>query len=162
TQPPTPAPPPTVTQFPTAALDRELVGVQGFFMFNDGVLRAHSLDMVAYDLGAGWIKQQVVWKDFEYEKDRYSKEMWHVLDEVCNLARDRGHKFLLSIHTARHWALASQEEEGPPVDFTEYREFVNDVVLRYQGKVDAVEFRHVPNLRREWIGAPLDGAEYVR
>ncbi|NLH08756.1 MAG: LysM peptidoglycan-binding domain-containing protein [Chloroflexi bacterium] len=162
TQPPTPAPPPTVTQFPTAALDRELVGVQGFFMFNDGVLRAHSLDMVAYDLGAGWIKQQVVWKDFEYEKDRYSKEMWHVLDEVVNLAKDRGLKVLLSIHTAPDWARATQEEEGPPVDFAEYSEFVKDVVLRYKGKVHAVEIWNEPNLRREWNGAPLNGAEYVR
>lgn len=156
------AAPPTPTRAPQTALNRTAVGVQGFFMFEDERLRAAALDRAAYDLGVGWIKQQVAWEQFEYEKDRYSDVMWVVLDEVVHLADERGLNVMLSIATAPDWARATTEEDGPPIDFAEYNEFVKDVVLRYKGKVQAVEIWNEPNLRREWNGAPLTGAEYVR
>lgn len=163
TQVPTDAPPPpTSTPNPTDALIRSRMGVQGHFMLEDAALRERLFDMAAYDVGFGWVKQQVRWDLFEYMNDQYSDVMLATLDEVVDDAENRGMNVLLSIAKAPDWARPTTEGDGPPIDHAEYYEFVKDIVQRYKGKVQAVEIWNEPNLRVEWTGAPMHGAEYVR
>lgn len=161
-EPTTPPEPPTPTVEVGDAIVRSRFGVQGHFLLQDGDRRARLLDMAAYDVGFGWVKQQVPWNEFEYREDQYSDVMWEALDAVVDDAYNREMDVLLSIAKAPDWARTSTEEDGPPVDYAEYGEFVGAVVARYKYKLDAIEIWNEPNLGREWRGAPLSGAEYVR
>jgi len=113
-------------------------------------------------VGFGWVKQQVSWDEFEYMNDRYSDVMLHTLDEAVDDAENRGLNVLLSIAKAPDWARPTAEADGPPIDYNEYYEFVKFIVQRYKGKVQAVEIWNEPNLRVEWTGGTMHGAEYVR
>lgn len=159
---PTSPPAPTATPYTGTTLVRSKMGIQGHFMLEDSALRERLFDMVAYEAGFGWVKQQVRWDQYEYLPDKYSDVMLATLDEVVDDAENRGMNVLLSIVKAPDWARATTEEDGPPIDYQQYHEFVKDIVQRYKGKVQAVEIWNEPNLRLEWNGAPLSGAEYVR
>lgn len=162
TQEPTPLPEPSPTLATGGALNSSLMGVQGHFMLDDEELRGRLLDIVAYDVGFGWVKQQVAWSEFEYRKDQYSDVMMNTLDLVVDDASNRGMNVMLSIAKAPDWARSTTEEDGPPIDYAEYAEFVRDLMGRYKGKVQAIEIWNEPNLRREWNGGTLSGAEYVQ
>ncbi len=167
--PPTVAPlSPTATpaQTPTpsiaeGALIRSRIGIQGHFLIEDNQ-RRQLLDMVAFDLRAGWVKQQVEWAEFEYAPGQYSDEMVSALDAFVHDAFQRGLNVMLSIAKAPDWARTTTEADGPPVDYAAYNNFVKFIVLRYKYMLSAIEIWNEPNLRREWTGAPISGTEYVR
>ncbi len=157
--PPTPSP--TSTPASEGALMRSKLGIQGHFLLDDQQ-RAYLLDMVAYDLGFGWVKQQVKWEEFEYAPGKYSDVMLEALDLFVDDAYNRNLRVMLSIAKAPDWARSTTEEDGPPVDYNAYYEFIKFIVQRYKFKLNAVEIWNEPNLGREWRGAPLSGSEYVR
>jgi LysM repeat protein len=162
---PTVAPPtptvetPTITA-PQGALLRSRLGIQGHFSVSDDQ-RRQLLDMVAYDLGFAWVKYQVNWALIEYAPDQYSAEL-DALDAFMQQAYTRNLRILLSVTKAPDWARATTEEDGPPVDYNAYYDFIKFLVLRYKYQIAAIEIWNEPNLRREWNGAPLSAADYVR
>jgi LysM repeat protein len=156
---PTPLPP---TRVPENALSRSLLGVQGFFFVESAEHRQRLLDMVAYEAGFGWVKQQIRWDEFEYLPGQYNQDMLAGLDAFMQDAFQRDLRILLSISTAPDWARSTTEQHGPPVNYTDYANFVWFIVDRYKYRLSAIEIWNEPNLQREWYGAPLNGAEYVR
>jgi len=153
--PPSPAP----VEIPEGALRRSLLGIQGHFLVPDET-RNTLLDMVAYDLQFGWVKIQVDWSLIEYAPGQYSS----ILDELDLFMDDalhRGLSVLLSVAKTPDWARPTTEEDGPPADYRTYYEFLRFLALRYKYRIQAIEVWNEPNLRREWNGAPLSGAEYV-
>jgi LysM repeat protein len=164
----TPSPmPPTASQpstaitveVPEGALRRSLLGIQGHFLIPEAA-RDRLLDMVAYDLEFGWVKVQVDWSLIEYAPGQYSS----ILDELDLFMDDalhRGLHVLLSVVKAPDWARPTTEEDGPPANYEDYYHFLTFLVLRYKYRIQAIEIWNEPNLRREWNGAPLSGAEYV-
>lgn len=171
TSPPTPEPTPTSEEseeeddqpieIPEGALLRSHFGVQGHFLIDD-LRRERLLDLAAYNIEFGWIKQQVPWDQIEYGPDQYSDVMLESLDKFVDDAFNRRVNIMLSIVKAPDWARSTTEEDGPPINYDDYNDFVKFIVLRYKGKIDAIEVWNEPNLGREWRGAPLNGAEYVR
>lgn len=156
-----PIPSPTPPQVQEGALLRSKLGIQGHFLVDDQQ-RAYLLDMVAYDLGFGWVKQQVKWDEFEYAPGKYSDVMVEALDLFVDDAFNRNLRVMLSVAKAPDWARSTTEEDGPPVDYNAYYEFIKFLVQRYKFKLNAIEIWNEPNLGREWRGAPLSGSEYVR
>lgn len=147
---------------PEGALIRSRMGIQGHFLIADDELRQQMLDMAAYDIGFGWIKQQVRWDEFEWLRGNYSEEMLQALDKFVHDAYQRDMRILLSIAHAPDWARSTTEEDGPPVDYNDYYNFIGFIVARYKYMLSAIEVWNEPNLGREWRGAPLNGGEYVR
>ena len=107
-----------------------------------------------------WIKHQIEWKEFEPSKGQY---LWDPIDGVVGAAHEAGLNVLLSVVKAPDWARGGRtEEDGPPVNYVDYGDFVAAMAQRYCGRVQAYEIWNEQNLRREWnTGKPLSAAEYV-
>jgi hypothetical protein len=88
--------------------------------------------------------------------------MLTALDLFVDDAYNRNLRVMLSVAKAPDWTRSTTEEDGPPVDYNTYYEFLKFLVQRYKFKLSAVEIWNEPNLGREWRGAPLSGSEYVR
>jgi LysM repeat protein len=143
------------------ALARSKLGIQGHYLIDDDE-RTQLLDRAAYDLEFGWVKQQIRWDEFEYAQDRYSDVMVETLDLFMDDAQNRDLKILLSVVAAPDWARSTTEEDGPPINYEDYNDFIKWIVLRYKTKLTAIEIWNEPNLGREWRGGTLSGGEYVQ
>ena len=107
-----------------------------------------------------WIKHQIEWKEFEQSKGHY---LWEPIDHMVDIAHQTGLNVLLSVVKAPDWAREGRtEEDGPPVNYDDYGDFVAAMAQRYCGKVQAYEIWNEQNLRREWnTGRDLSAQEYV-
>ncbi|MEO8611636.1 MAG: LysM peptidoglycan-binding domain-containing protein [Chloroflexota bacterium] len=103
-------------------------------------------DQVA-SLGVSWVKQEILWKDFEPVKGEID---FDTIDAIVNSLHDKNLNILLTISAAPSWARSSTDENGPPDNFADYATFVGSLATRYVGKVQAYEIWNEPNLRREW------------
>ena len=150
TAPATSTPPTTSTPVP-----KPNVGVQGQFIGPEGDAGIK----LAAELGVGWIKQQVDWNSTEYARGLYH---WGELDHLVAEAQPCGLKIMLSVARAPGFSRPEPvEEDGPPSDFSIFRDFLFALAKRYQGRVAAYELWNEPNLRREWRGFDLSAAKFV-
>jgi hypothetical protein len=131
------------------------IGVQGQFIGPDGDAGVKS----ASNLGVGWIKQQVDWNSTEYARGLYH---WGELDHVVAEAQQSGLKILFSVARAPGFSRPEPvEEDGPPSNFSIFRDFMFALSNRYRGNVAAYELWNEPNLRREWRGFDLSAEKFV-
>jgi hypothetical protein len=121
----------------------------------------------AQNLGLTWVKFQFAWDLMEPEQGVMSETAYRYRLFVQR-ARENGFKIMVSIAKAPDWARNSAEEDGPPRDPQLLANFISQFLglLRTDilGKsyIDAIEVWNEPNLRREWNGGTLSGAEYMR
>jgi hypothetical protein len=114
---------------------------------------------LAANLGVGWIKQQIDWNSVEYARGLYR---WGELDQVVATAQQHHLKILFSVARAPGFSRPEPvEEDGPPSDFSIFRDFMHALSKRYAGRVSAYELWNEPNLRREWRGFDLSAAQFV-
>ncbi len=111
-------------------------------------------------LGFRWIKLQIRWATIESQPGVID---WGGLDGAAAQANGAGYKLLFSVVTAPAWARGGRiEEEGPPVNYGDYGNFVGAIAQRYCGQVHAIEVWNEQNLRREWnTGRKLSAREYL-
>lgn len=111
-------------------------------------------------LGFKWIKLQVRWA---WQEPQPGVVDWGPLDGAASQAKAAGKKLLFSVVTAPTWARGGRtEEDGPPVNYADYANFVGGIAQRYCGQVDAIEVWNEQNLKREWnTGRRLSAKEYV-
>jgi polysaccharide biosynthesis protein PslG len=155
----TPGPSPT----PGPILRSALMGIQIHgYLKDDEWLR-----MLAYskDLGMGWVKVQVQWKELE-PADGVFNELYSAMVLNVQRARLQGFRTLVSIAKAPGWARPRsvfETDDGPsdsPQDFADFvGRFVHDAKPEF---IDAIELWNEPNLVREWRGKPITGAEYMK
>jgi hypothetical protein len=152
---PTPTRTPTATPTPTPT-------PQGDPGFAYGV-QAHMLvtnkDQVAnaiVDMGFGWVKQQVEWRNIEPAKGVYN---WADLDEVANVANAHGIRVLFSVLRSPSWA--ANNADSPPRNFNDFGDFVATLAARYRGRGMAYEVWNEQNLKREWMDYSLSACQYV-
>jgi LysM repeat protein len=113
----------------------------------------------ATDLGVTWVKQQIEWALYEPTAGNVN---WAPIDDMVNAMDAAGVNIVLSVNSAPNWARDSDQEKGPPSDYTTYANFVGQLAERYNGKVDAYEIWNEPNLRREWnTPKGISAASYV-
>ncbi len=143
---------PTPTPTPVPKPD---IGVQGHFIGPEGDLGIKQ----AANLGVGWIKQQIDWNSVEYARGLYR---WGELDHLVAEAQQRGLKIMLSVARAPGFSRPEPvEEDGPPNDFSIFRDFMHALSTRYRGRVAAYELWNEPNLKREWRGHDLSATRFV-
>jgi hypothetical protein len=133
------------------------IGVQGQFIGPDG---DQGLNQAA-NLGVGWIKQQIDWNSIEYARGLYH---WEEIDHLVMKAQQNHLKIIFSIARAPGFSRARSapiEEDGPPIDFTIFHDFMFALSSRYAGRVVAYELWNEPNLAREWRGTDLSAEKFV-
>lgn len=159
----TPIPPPTATATPAyplytgVPLNKDKIGLQ---------IHIHQENLpLLFDhiqtIGAGWVKIQLSWKLYQPQPDAYDNFRWAELDEAVAMANERNIAVLLSVAKAPEWSRSTTELDGPPQDYTLYGSFMRFIAERYQGRVAAYELWNEPNLRREWNGDNLHGANFI-
>ncbi len=156
--PTTPGPSPT----PLPVLQSKLMGIQIHGYLTDeqwsGML-AH-----AKTLGVGWVKVQIQWKEFQPTRDTYN-DLYAAMQLRIQRARLQGFKTLISLSKAPDWARGpgQHSEDGSPTDPQDFANFVTRLVKDYKPEfIDAIEIWNEPNLSREWNGAPLSAAAYLK
>ena len=112
-------------------------------------------------LDVGWVKTQVSWKLYQPYSDQYSDDRLAELDAFVEAANARGIKVMLNVAKAPEWSRPTTELDGPPTDHDLFRQFMQFLAERYQGKIAAYELWNEPNLQREWNGVPLNPVDVV-
>lgn len=106
-----------------------------------------TMDAVANQLGMDWIKVQIKWPTVHPEP---AAGQWFIYDGVLDQAYNYGINVMLSVVGAPAWIRASGTEDGPPDDYEQYAAFLEELLTRYEGKVQAIEVWNEQNLDREW------------
>ncbi|HHS97711.1 MAG TPA: hypothetical protein ENK08_07405, partial [Chloroflexi bacterium] len=112
----------------------------------------------AEELGVGWVKQQLDWASVEKGPGEFD---WVQLDYVIDRCKRHHFRVLLSVVDAPTYLRADPSVVGPPVNYAEFRRFMQQLAERYRGKVEAYELWNEPNLAREWGGDVLDPARFA-
>ena len=164
---------PTVTPLPTAGpsptalptLRASLMGIQ-----LDPSTPSDAYDTalwLAKRLGVQWIKFQFAWKLLEPQQGQFS-ETFYAYRIMVQKANEQGFKVLISVAKAPAWARATADEDGPPTNPQDLASFLTrmmaEIRVDYVGNsyFNAIEVWNEPNLRREWNGGTISGAEYMR
>ena len=127
-----------------------LVGSTGGEAFNQ-----RSLDLVR-DAGFGWVRLQLVWRDFEPRRGEYH---WAPLDAQIAAAAASGAKILLSVAKSPDWA-APTRPGGLPEDPAAFGRTMQMLTGHYRGLIQAYEIWNEPNLAGE-VGGWVDVPAYV-
>ncbi len=121
---------------------------------------AATMQAVGDQLGLNWVKAQVQW--WLVEPDQ-TTDQWFFYDAVIDQAHLYGQRLMLSVVGAPAWTRAAGGENGPPDDYNEYARFLNELLDRHPGKIDAIEVWNEQNLDREWTSANgISPEDYVR
>ena len=153
----TPTPTPAYPLYDGPPLNRNDIGIQ---MHIQQVSLAPLMDHVQ-TLDVGWVKTQVSWKLYQPYPNQYSADRLAELDAFVEAANARGIAVMLNVAKAPEWSRATTELDGPPIDNDLYRQFMQFLAERYQGRVAAYELWNESNLQREWNGSPLSAADFV-
>jgi hypothetical protein len=158
-------PTPTLSGTPLPTLKADLMGVQINTDLSDEDF-AIAL-WYAKQLGVRWVKFQFAWDLLEPEQGLTSQAFFRYRLFVQR-AKQEGFNVLVSLAKAPDWARVTAEEDGPPRDPQLLANFISmllgDIRTDLLGRsyVDAIEVWNEPNLRREWNGGTLSGADYMR
>jgi polysaccharide biosynthesis protein PslG len=172
---PTPSPvgqtAPAMTGTPLPNLDGARMGIQVDANLSDTDW-GEAMRRVTENLGVGWVKVQVPWRDMQPVQGSVDAAFFSRLEQHIEDANRRGLRVLVSVVKAPAWARSNQTEDGPPDNPQHLADFltlmlneINPGLERpVQGEfIDAIEIWNEPNLRREWQGTlPFSGAGYMR
>jgi hypothetical protein len=111
------------------------------------------------DLGFSWLKQQLRWEHTEGQKGEYG---WSGLDRIVDACNAGGVNVMFSVVAAPSWSRGGKSGIGPPDNYQDFYDFMGALAAHYKGRVHAYEIWNEQNLKREWEGAPLSAADYVR
>lgn len=119
-----------------------------------------AMDVIRNQLGLDWVKVQLEWPLVHPEPDLYQ---WFFYDGAVAEANEHDLRLMLSVVGAPHWTRASNDEHGPPDDYSHYVAFLNALLERYPGQIHAIEVWNEQNLDREWAtAAGIMPEDYVR
>jgi hypothetical protein len=156
---------PPVTGTPLPTLRSDLMGIQ--LNPNTSLEGFDTSLWLAQRLGVKWIKLQFSWKLLEPQQGVLS-DTFYAYRIFVQHAAQQGFKVMISIAKAPDWARASQEEDGPPRNPQDLANFITRIMgevrvdLYGNSYFNAIEVWNEPNLRREWNGAALGGAQYMQ
>jgi polysaccharide biosynthesis protein PslG len=144
--------------YPLPHLQSPEYGIQAFLWWNvDNKTAWRDADLVR-DMGFGWLKQQIAWRDVSNARGGYD---WYRTDWVVKLAEERGLKLLIRLDRQPAWSQANPVPNGPPDNIQDFADFCSALAARYPGRIAAYEVWNEPNLAREWGEQPPDPAGYV-
>lgn len=142
---------PVPTAEPTSEATPEPVAMETMFGYGLHVYAdatsAADIAQTAVDLGVGWVRMELRWRDFEPTEGAIDFER---LDATLQPFFDADLSVLLTVLSAPDWARTSTDESGPPDNMQQFAVFIGQIAERYAGRVNAYEIWSEPNLRREW------------
>jgi hypothetical protein len=112
--------------------------VQGYYQDRERLLN------MINDIGYGWIKQQIEWKDTENPKGVY---YWDEIDRIVDTALAHRVKVLITVVKAPTWATGGFN--GLPKDPQDFGDFMASLAFHFKGKVAAYELWNEQNLAGE-------------
>lgn len=110
----------------------------------------YTMDQVSGQLKLPWVKQQVRWDHFSPEPGVMD---WSGYDAMVDAASERGIKVMMSVVGSPQWSRTyfdANPEAAPPDDLAQFTAFLGEMVVRYKGKIHAIEVWNEQNLDREW------------
>lgn len=110
------------------------------------------------DIGFGWTKQQIIWRDIETSKGHYE---WGQLDEVVDHLHRQQIRIMLSVTKSPRWATPSGLDDGTPANAADFGDFMAALAARYRGKITAFEIWNEANLAAE-TGGRINPTFYVQ
>jgi hypothetical protein len=110
------------------------------------------------DAGVRWSRLSLNWHDLEPSKGSYSSYYLADLDRAVQLTREAGSKIILDLTASPQWASGSTNKEAPPLNPQDVVPFLNFIVNRYQGQVQAYEIWNEENMTRFWPSGPNPAA----
>jgi len=175
TQSPTPTPTLAPTVVPTITPAISPTPLPTYRADVMGIQVAPNIDLNAFDntlwlvgrLGVKWIKLQFAWDELEPQQGTFS-QTFYTYRLLVQRANQQGLNVMISIVKAPAWARATAEEDGPPINPQDLASFITRMMsevrvdLYGNSYFDAIEIWNEPNLRREWNGGTISGAEYMR
>ena len=111
---------------------------------------AFAMDVVSSQLDLDWVKVQLKWAHVQPEQE---VDQWFIYDGAVDEANKKGLNLMLSVVSAPPWTRASGGENGPPDDFSQFAQFLDQLLDRYPGQIQAIEVWNEQNLDREWATA---------
>ncbi|HEX3051130.1 MAG TPA: hypothetical protein VHP83_10785, partial [Aggregatilineaceae bacterium] len=156
---------PTVSPTPLPTYRADVMGVQ-----MDPNLSQEDYEFglwLAKRLGIKWIKFQFAWDLLEPQQGTLS-DLFYTYRIYLQRADAEGFNVMVSLVKAPDWARSTAEEEGPPNDPQALANFISRMMTEVRADLygnsyfDAIEVWNEPNLRREWNGGTISGAEYMR
>ncbi len=131
-------------------------GIEAFMVDQD----VSTLTSMISDLGVTWVKQEILWRDFEPVQGQID---FGTLDDIVKNLVGANLNILFTVSAAPSWARVSTDENGPPDNFADYGTFISALASRYAGEVKAYEIWNEPNLRREWNSTiyNISAASYI-
>lgn len=122
------------------------------------------MEIISQQLGLDWVKVQLRWSDVYPDPPAQMDPdaQWWFYDGAVDQADKNGLNLMLSVVSAPQWTRSIAEKHGPPDDYQEWARFMETLMMRYRGRVHAIELWNEQNLDREWM-APngLNAADYV-
>jgi hypothetical protein len=161
---------PTTDGLPAGGLMENGVGVNVFLEQEvEPEKRQRSLELLR-EAGVGWIRQELPWEQVEPLASgqtidpKFGNSTWAKFDDIVDRANALGLRVILRVDTSPRWALPSDAPDGlsPPLDDSDYWDFVAQVATRYRGRVAAYQVWNEPNLNSEWGRRPPDAVAYAR
>ena len=142
------APVPVERDWPQVASPSYSVQV---FMWWDLETGHRDLDLVQ-ELGFGWIKQRISWRDIEsIEKGKFD---WWRPDFVVDAALENNLDLIILLDHQPYWSQADggaiPMTNSPPANLKDFADFCRIIAGRYRGQVAAYQIWNEPNLAREW------------
>ena len=118
------------------------------------------------ELGFGWVKYLVPWKDIEKSKGGFD---WYRLDKlILPYSEEKGLKVVARLDRQPDWTIGNIPPTAeltvvntPPPNLQDYFDFCGEIATRYKGRIHAYQVWNEPNLAREWGGNLPDPAGYV-
>lgn len=133
-------------------------GIQAHMLGQDAALSLEAMQ----ELGFGWAKQQVQWKNYE---PRDGDHQWDELDALVAAAKAADIRLLWSVVNAPEWSRSGQDlaGAGPPNDPQDLADFLGAIAERYCGSsVSAIEVWDEQNMPLRWGNMAIDPATYMR
>ncbi len=155
---------PTISPTPLPTFTAELMGIQinPDMTVND----FETMLWLAKRLGVEWVKLQFAWDILEPQRGAFSQTFYSYRVFVQR-ANQEGFKVLVSVAKAPDWARVTLDEDGPPRNPADLASFLTRMMgevrvdLYGNSYFSAIEVWNEPNLRREWNGGTLSGADYM-
>ena len=127
----------------------------GIQVFTDRA-NATALAEQVVQLGVDWVKIDVPWAEVEVEEGVFN---FLALDAMIAAFEMIDVSIMLNVYDAPAWSRTSYTEKlnskmreygGPPEDLKHFGTFLDNLVTRYAGLVDAYEIWKSPNLLKYW------------
>lgn len=124
---------------------------------------SETMDSLYHQLGVDWVKMQLKWPVIHPSADA---DQWFFYDSVIEEANKNGLNLMVSVVGAPAWTRSQGGENGPPDDYALFTAFLDELLTRHPGQIQAIEVWNEENLDREWTTpagiSPENYVEFLR